>query len=74
LIFFIQELGLIFEIDGSSHDKKHGYDQERDAVLNGLGLKVVRILDKEILKNISGVWEFVNLEINKRIEESTQDL
>ncbi len=67
--FFIPELGLVFEIDGSSHSDKQEYDQERDAFLSSLQLKVVRISDKDVLRNIEGVWSFVTESIKDRVEE-----
>lgn len=67
--FFIPELGLVFEIDGSSHNDKQAYDQERDAFLSSLQLKVVRISDKDVLRNIEGVWSFVTKSIKDRVEE-----
>ncbi|MFO0793049.1 MAG: restriction endonuclease subunit S [Candidatus Brocadiaceae bacterium] len=67
--FFIPELGLVFEIDGSSHNDKQEYDQERDAFLSSLQLKVVRISDKDVLRNIEGVWSFVKKSIKDRVEE-----
>ncbi len=57
--FFIPELGLIFEIDGSSHDDKMEYDAARDAFMENLNLEVVRILDGDIKKNISNVYNLV---------------
>lgn len=57
--FFIPELGLVFEIDGSSHDKKVYYDTERDAYMHSLDLKVIRILDIHVKKNIKDVYSFV---------------
>ncbi len=64
--FFIPELGLVFEIDGSSHDDKLEYDAERDAFLKDLNLQVIRILDKDIKKNISSVYNFVLEVVRKR--------
>ncbi len=66
--FFIPELGLVFEIDGSSHNDKQEYDQQRDAFLSSLQLKVVRISDKDVLRNIEGVWSFVTESIKDRVE------
>jgi len=67
--FFIPELGLVFEIDGASHDDKQEYDLEREVVLKELGLEVVRVSDRDVLKNIDGVWEFVNMAIKDRVKE-----
>ena len=53
--FYVKALGLVVEIDGSSHDVKEIEDRMRQQYLEGLGLKVYRILDKDVKKNISGV-------------------
>lgn len=64
--FFISELGLVFEIDGSSHDDRIEYDAERDAFMNDLDLQVVRILDLDVKKNIGNVYKLVLETIQKR--------
>ena len=64
--FFIPELGLVFEIDGSSHDDKIEYDAEREAVLSSYGLKIVHIRDCEVKRNLDGVFELVLEEIKNR--------
>ncbi len=64
--FFIPELGLVFEIDGSSHDDKLEYDAERDAFMKDLNLQVVRILDMDVKKNMGSVYQFVLETISKR--------
>src|SRR3989344_3147546 len=64
--FFIPELGLVFEIDGSSHDDKLEYDAERDAFMRDLHLEVIRILDKDVKKNIISVYNFVLEIVEKR--------
>ncbi|MCX6751288.1 MAG: DUF559 domain-containing protein [Candidatus Nomurabacteria bacterium] len=64
--FFIPELGLVFEIDGSSHDDKVEYDAERDAFMDDLNLQVIRIFDLDIKKNMNRVCELVLKTIQKR--------
>ncbi len=64
--FLIPELGLVFEIDGSSHDDKFEYDVERDAFMEDLNLQVVRIADIDVKKNIGSVYQFVLETINQR--------
>jgi len=64
--FFIPELGLVFEIDGSSHDGKIEYDAERDAFMEDLNLQVVRILDTDMKNNLGNIYSFVLETINKR--------
>lgn len=63
--FYCKNLGIIVEIDGSSHDEKVEYDEERDNYLESLGLKILHIQDIDIKKNLGGVMEFLELEINK---------
>jgi very-short-patch-repair endonuclease len=53
--FFVKSLGLVIEIDGSSHDSKIEYDKERENYLKSLGLKIFRIPDIEVKKNLDGV-------------------
>ncbi len=67
--FFIPELGLVFEIDGSSHDDKLEYDAERDAFMKDLNLQVIRILDIDVKKNLGAVYNFVLETISKRKSE-----
>ena len=64
--FFIPELGLVFEIDGSSHDNKIEYDSERDSFMKDLNLQVIRISDSDIKKNIKNVYELVLETVCKR--------
>ncbi len=67
--FFIPELGLVFEIDGSSHDFKQEYDAQREAILRGLQLEVIHFTDLEVKKFISSVKEKVVAAIKIREDE-----
>ncbi len=51
--FYVKPLGLVIEIDGSSHDNKQDYDRKRQQFLESFGLKVYRITDSDIKKNIA---------------------
>ncbi|HBU24169.1 MAG TPA: endonuclease domain-containing protein [Chlorobaculum sp.] len=57
--FYCAERSVVIEVDGSSHDSKQIEDRERDAYLNGLGLTVIRVLAKDVLRNLEGVVEFL---------------
>jgi very-short-patch-repair endonuclease len=57
--FFIPELGLVFEIDGSSHNDKMNYDLERDFFMKSLGIEVIRISDIDVKKDIEKVHYYV---------------
>ncbi|KQS92909.1 endonuclease domain-containing protein [Chryseobacterium sp. Leaf394] len=55
--FYVKTLGLIVEIDGSSHDEKEIYDGIRQDYLESLGLKVFRISDFDVKNNLSVVMK-----------------
>lgn len=50
--FYVKALGLVVEIDGSSHDNKEKYDAKRQLFLENLGLKVFRLSNQVVKKNI----------------------
>lgn len=50
--FYVKTLGLIIEIDGSSHDSKAEYDAARQAYLESFGLKMYRISDWDVKRNM----------------------
>jgi len=53
--FFCGNCNVVIEVDGSSHDDKIEYDEERDCYLEGLGLTVIHIHAKDVLNNLDGV-------------------
>lgn len=61
--YYVKKLGLVIEIDGSSHDNKEEYDALREAFLVSLGLRVYRIRVNDIMKRMadvmSGLEEFI---------------
>jgi len=66
--FLIPELGIIFEIDGSTHNFKYDYDKERDNFFESYDLKVVHIRDVDVLQNIDVVYNFVINCIDERVK------
>jgi very-short-patch-repair endonuclease len=54
--FFSQEIGLIIEIDGSSHFNKGEYDSYRDSKLKGFGFTIIRFSEGEVLNNIDEIY------------------
>lgn len=50
--FYVKRLGLVIEIDGSSHNHKIEYDKIREKYLVDLGLKVYRITVADIMSNM----------------------
>ena len=55
--FYVKTLGLVVEIDGSSHDDKMEYDAQRQQYLESLGLRVYRIADGDVKKNLGIVMQ-----------------
>ena len=68
--FYCARAKLVIELDGSQHFEPEGsaYDQERDQTLNRLGIQVLRIPNNEVKKNFRGVCEYIDGEIQKRIQ------
>jgi len=64
--FFIPELGLVFEIDGQSHDFKGQYDEIRDIYLKNLDLEVIHFTDLEVKTAIASVSDRVIVAISRR--------
>ncbi|AJJ47301.1 DUF559 domain-containing protein [Francisella tularensis subsp. novicida] len=57
--FYSASINVVIEIDGSSHDDKQEYDAIRQSYLEDLGLKVIRIQDKDIKANLDGVIRYL---------------
>ena len=53
--FYCAEKGVVIEVDGSSHNNKQNEDAKRDAYLRNLGFVVIRLLVKDVLRNMEGV-------------------
>ncbi len=64
--FLIPELWLVFEINGSSHDDRVDYDEERNTFLEGLWLKVIHIPDIDVKKNMENIYDYVQKCISER--------
>lgn len=55
--FYIKSLGVVIEIDGSSHDAKEEYDEKRQHFLESLNLKVYRISDFRVKQDLANVMK-----------------
>ncbi|KFC22573.1 endonuclease domain-containing protein [Epilithonimonas lactis] len=55
--FYVKTLGLIIEIDGSSHDEKEVYDGIIQTYLESLNLKIFRVTDFDIKNNLALVMK-----------------
>jgi very-short-patch-repair endonuclease len=58
--FFSPALGLIIEIDGSSHINKGEYDFYRQQKLESLGYEMIRYSEGEVLQNAGLVKERID--------------
>ena len=66
--FYCSELQLVIETDGDSHAQQMEYDAERTRFLNALGLEVIRYGNREILQNISGVFNELLSRLEARVK------
>ena len=55
--FYIKSLGVVIEIDGSSHDGEEEYDEKRQQFLESLNLKVYRISDYRVKNDVVNVMK-----------------
>ena len=65
--FYCPTLSVVIEIDGSSHDNKIEYDKIRDDYLDGLGLNIIHILDKDIKNNLEGVIQWLVSDFSNKL-------
>ncbi|MDQ7009074.1 MAG: DUF559 domain-containing protein [Candidatus Gracilibacteria bacterium] len=63
--FYIPDLKLVIEIDGSIHDKRKEYDKIRTEILKGYGLKEIRILNYRIENNFSEICKKLDIIFNR---------
>jgi very-short-patch-repair endonuclease len=63
--FLCPRAKLVVEVDGSQHlsDETIEYDGTRDEYLSGLGLRVLRFTNSDVLTNIDGVVENIGKKI-----------
>ena len=57
--FYCLNCNAVIEVDGSSHDNKVEYDQEREAFLVSLGLTVLHIPAEDVLYRLDSVMEML---------------
>ncbi len=53
--FFAQDIGLIIEVDGSSHFSKSEYDRYRQNKLESYGYSFLRFYEGEVMQNFGEV-------------------
>lgn len=55
--FYCHSQGLVVEVDGGQHQRRRGYDAERDRVLAQRGLRVLRITNEEVQTDVAAVLD-----------------
>ena len=70
LDFYCAAAKLAIELDGSQHYEQSGqqYDAARTAYLNSIGIEVLRFSNLDVLKNLSGVCQSIDLAVRRRIK------
>ena len=53
--FYCQKLHLAIELDGKIHEDQKEYDQARDYIIKQMKIKVIRITNDDVLKNLEHV-------------------
>ena len=66
--FYCAEAMLVVEIDGSQHytDEGKDYDRERTAYLEGLGLRILRITNRDVNEQFRAVCEEIDSVVKER--------
>jgi very-short-patch-repair endonuclease len=62
--FYISQARLVIEVDGSIHDHQKDYDQQRQALLEELGMRLLRFTTAAVERNLS----MVLTEIDQAVE------
>ena len=66
--FYCTEAGLVVEVDGPGHQSEQDFDRERDEVLVGLGLRVIRFTNREVQRDMENVLATILREARNRQE------
>ena len=64
--FYCHSERLVIEADGPVHLFKKEYDRNRDEVLAGLGLKILRFKNEDILADLDSVISIIEQALNSR--------
>lgn len=67
--FYCHEIGLVIEIDGSSHDYKFLYDAKRQGRLEKEGVYFIRFTDEEVKKELVSVLLALEEKVNELLNE-----
>jgi very-short-patch-repair endonuclease len=57
--FYSREVALIIEVDGDTHAFQQEYDRVREKYFKGLGYRVVRFINSDVMRNLEGVMRAI---------------
>jgi len=57
--FYCDKKRIVIEIDGSSHIGREKEDENRDYYFSTLGIRTIRITDKDVKTNMEGVIHYL---------------
>ena len=69
LDFYCSTARLAVELDGSGHYEPEGqaYDARRTAYLNSIGIMVLRFSNLDVLRNLRGVCQMIDMTVVERL-------
>ena len=69
LDFYCAAAKLAIELDGSQHyePEEQYYDERRIAYLNSIGIYVLRFSNLDVLRNLRGVCQKIDLVVSERV-------
>ena len=70
LDFYCSAAKLAIELDGSQHydPMQQAYDAQRTAFLNSKGIHVLRFSNTDVLQNLNGVCQMIDITVSNRIK------
>ena len=73
--FYCAKAKLVIELDGSGHYTQEGkiHDETRTQFLSGYDLKVIRILNSEVINNFTGVCKYIDKLINQSLADTSKN-
>ena len=68
--FYCASARLAVELDGSQHyePKEQAYDAMRTEYLNSIGIMVLRFSNLDVLRNLHGVCQMIDMTIKERMK------
>jgi very-short-patch-repair endonuclease len=65
--FYCHETRLIVEIDGEVHSLQKEFDLQREAILSGRGLRMIRFTNQQVHQDIESIIQEITKECESRI-------